>query len=127
VAAEANVVITQITTGALTVAFINWLKSSSVFPWITAERKTLLRVIAGVLAGVKAIGITYTWNPDAHTLVIGGLTLATILGGTWHWLQSFVTQELIYQTTKSRQPAGTIAVPVVNDVAVIPAAAPAGK
>lgn len=97
--ADANVAITQVTTAGVVVFLINWLKKSSLFPWITAEKVRLLRILAIVGAGVGAVGIHYTWNPEAHALTITGLSLVGILTAGAIWLKSFVTQEIIYQST----------------------------
>jgi hydrogenase-4 membrane subunit HyfE len=99
-AADANVVISHITTSGVVVFLINWLKKSSLFPWITAEQKNLLRVLALAGAAVGAVGIHYTWNPVQHSLLIEGLSLMGILTAAIAWLKSFVTQEIIYQATK---------------------------
>lgn len=119
-AADANVLLTHITTSAVTVAFLNWLKSTSLFPWINSEKPRLLRTIAVLLAGVKAVGITYTWNPSDHTLVIGGLTLSIIAAGVWHWLQSFAVQELIYRTTKNNAPPPPTTVNIGSSIPIPP-------
>jgi hypothetical protein len=106
--ADANVAITQVTTAGVVVFLINWLKKSPMFPWITAESGRLLRILAIIGAGVGAVGIHYTWNPEAHALTITGLSLVGILTAGAIWLKSFVTQEIIYQSTSSGGLASTL-------------------
>lgn len=97
--ADANVAMTQVTTAGVVVFVINWLKKSSLFPWITAQDGRLLRMLAVAGAGIGAVGIHYTWNPELHSLTFTGLSLVGILTAAAIWLKSFVTQEIIYQST----------------------------
>ena len=129
-AADANIVITHITTGAVAVAFLNWLKSTRFFPWLTDETVKLNRLAAIALAAVRAVGINYTWNPADHSVLITGLTLAAICGGAWHWLQSYVVQQMIYrasQNIKNNATAAATAKPsaTVSPIGVAPADKPA--
>ena len=97
--ADANLAITHVTTAGVVVFIINWLKKSPYFPWITAQNTRILRALAVVGAGAAGLGIHYVWNPSDHSLVITGLSLAGILTAAGIWLKSFVTQEIIYQST----------------------------
>lgn len=100
--ADANVAISQITISALTVAAINRLKAASWFPWLTAEKVKLARAMSAIVAAAAAVGISYTWNPTAHSLTIDGLTLAAIWGAAWAWVKQMTLNELIFQTTKAK-------------------------
>jgi hypothetical protein len=107
-AAEASSAISHVTTAGVVVFAINWLKRSSLFPWITAERTKLLRVLAVAGAGIGALGIHVAWNADAHSLTLTGLSLVSILTLGAAWLKSFVTQEVIYQATNKNGFAETV-------------------
>lgn len=128
--ADANVAMTQVTTAGVVVFVINWLKKSPLFPWITDQNGRLLRMLAVAGAGIGAVGIHYTWNPEAHSLTFTGLSLVGILTAAAIWLKSFVTQEIIYQST-SKNALGEILKMLKNgnpSVTVSPApVAPAAK
>lgn len=126
--ADANVAMTQVTTAGVVVFLINWLKKSPLFPWITEEKGKLLRILAVAGAGIGAVGIHYTWNPEAHSLTFTGLSLVGVLTGVAIWLKSFVTQEIIYQSTSKSalveilkllkpNPSGTVSAPAVAPAA----------
>lgn len=116
--ADANVAISQITISALTVAAINRLKAASWFPWLTAEKVKLARAMSAIVAAAAAVGISYTWNPAAHSLTIDGLTLAAIWGAAWAWVKQMTLNELIFQTTKGKSdPAVVKAAGEVNAAA----------
>jgi len=111
--ADANVAMTHFTIGAVTVAALQWLKSSSWFPWIQAGQTYLLRAISALAAAGTAVGIGYTWNAHDHSLTITGLTLAGIAFAFWAWLKQFAVQEFMYRATK---PPSTVAPAVLVGV-----------
>ncbi len=115
--AAENVVISQVTAAAVSVAFINWLKASSYFPWITQEKANLLRVLAVITSGIGALGIHYTWDPAAHSLTFTGLSLAAIFGAAVAWVKSFAVQELAYQATRKNNGTGAVAIAKKPDAA----------
>lgn len=96
---ETSIALSQVTTSGIVIFVINWLKKSSYFPWITAERTRLLRVLGVMGAGLGSLGIHYVWNPQQHSLLLTGLSLTTILVSFVTWVKSFVTQEIIYRAT----------------------------
>jgi hypothetical protein len=95
-----NIVVTHVTTAAVSVAFINWLKKSPWFPWITQERTNAMRVVAYVTAGIGTIGIRYAWNPSTRVLSFDIPTLSAMLGLLVAYVKGFAFQELAYQSTK---------------------------
>jgi hypothetical protein len=99
VATGQSVVMTHITTAGISVALIQWLKGSKYFPWITAEKGKLLRVLAAVTSAIGAVGIGYTWHPDARQLVFTIPTLAAMFAMGAAWAKSFIMQEIVYQGT----------------------------
>lgn len=75
---------------AIITFLIGVLKKASWFPWLSSETAKVNRIAAIVLSGVATLGIHLTFNRQAGSLVITGLTLNTILVGGYHWLIQFV-------------------------------------
>jgi hypothetical protein len=101
-AADANLVMTHLTSSGITVFVLQWLKRSRYFPWITEEKTKLLRTLSALAAAGTAVGISATWNGPEHTLVISGLTLGAVLAGLWAWAKQFVMNEIVWQATKPK-------------------------
>jgi predicted membrane protein len=112
--ADSNIALTTFTTGAMTVAALNWLKSSPYFPWITKEKTTLLRFLSAAAAVASGAGIQHVWNPTDHSLVISGLTVTNVALFFWAIGKQFAMNETIFQVTKR-----------TSDPAVVRAVAPA--
>ena len=94
---------TTITAAAVAVWLVQKLKAIPWLHWIE-EGKPLANRIAGiVVATASAVGISIHYSGAAHTLTIGGLTLAGIIAAGWAWIKQFAAQEMIYQVT-SNQP-----------------------
>lgn len=88
----------HLTSGAVAVYLIEWLKSKQWFPFLTADTKTLNRLISAVTAFVAAVGIGFNYDAGAGQLVITGLTWSTILIGGWEWAKQFVLQQVLYDS-----------------------------
>ena len=86
----------HLTTGAVIVYGIEWLKKSPWFSRITPETKVLNRIVSAVLAAIASVGIS--WQYDAHLgqLVITGLTWSTVAVSAWEFLKQFVMQQLVF-------------------------------
>lgn len=108
-AADANVVMTHLTSSGITVFALQWLKNSKYFPWITDEKMWLLRMLSGLAAAGTAVGISTTWNGANHELVIGGLTLAAVTAAVWAFAKQFVMNEMVWQATKTKNGNGAAA------------------
>jgi hypothetical protein len=108
---DANIAMTHFTIGAVTVAALQWVKSSKWFPWIQAGQTKLLRALSALVAAAAAVGIGYTWNAHDHSLTITGLTLSGIAIAFWAWLKQFAVQEFMYRATKPALPPGVFSVP----------------
>jgi len=84
------------TLSAISVVFIQWLKKSSWFPWLSDESsKVSLRIVSGLTAFATAAGLHWTYNDG--TLTITGLTLMAVATALWAWLKQMVFNELIFQ------------------------------
>lgn len=104
-----DMVTTQITASALVVYGVELLKKSSWFPWIHRGSDAVNRTVAGTMAIATALGIHTKFDAEHGTLLITGLTLASVAHFGFDWLRSFVFQEMIYKgvvkphATASRQ------------------------
>lgn len=78
--------------GAAAAYLIKFLQHSKYFPWITAEAAKVNTIVQAAISFLVTIGITFKWDPQAHTLMIGGLSLALILHGLWTWFTQFAVQ-----------------------------------
>jgi hypothetical protein len=89
----------QVVVSAVIVYVLQLAKKSPLVPWMTCETDTINRVVAVLAALCSSLGIHFSFNAAAGTLVIAGLSLANIGGFAWHWLTAFVSQQLIFQGT----------------------------
>ena len=62
----------------------------------------LNRAISIGSAGLIAIGVNYTWNPQTRGLLFIIPTFGGLLIGLWHWLNQYALNETIYQATVSK-------------------------
>jgi hypothetical protein len=95
-----NVVLTTLAVSGTWVAFLNWLKKSPWFPWITKEKVTLLRGLSALSALAGGVGIHWVWTATDHSFAVSGLTPANLLALGAAIYKQFVANELIYQVTK---------------------------
>lgn len=113
-APTANILSTQVTLSALSVAVIQWLKSSSWFPWLHARSDYANRAVSLLTALATAVGIHMTWThgdvAGAYTIGITGATLAGISSGLFAVVKSLAFNEMIYRTTVKSQAPGKPAV-----------------
>lgn len=70
------------------------------FPWMVTLPHQGKIVLAAVGAVVSAIGVHYTFDVEAGTLTVIGLTAAGLLHGTWHAIQQFAAQQILHDWTK---------------------------
>jgi hypothetical protein len=92
---------TQVTAAAVVSFLIAFLKKQQWFPWLTAESEKANRLVAIALSGAAALGIHTTFNHATGTLVISGLTLATVTAGFWHWLSQFALTHGWFKATSA--------------------------
>jgi hypothetical protein len=83
---------TLVGVGMLFGYIVQWAKKSKYVPWLDAQSKKLTLGVQLALSGLSALGITMTWNKEAHTVLIAGLSLATVASGAWHWFFQFAVQ-----------------------------------
>ena len=119
----ADIVTTQITASALVVYGIELMKKTSWLPWITRTSDNVNRTVSTLLAAATALGIHSTFDASRGTLVITGLTMASLLHFGLDWLRSFVFQQMIYKGVIKPQATSAKAepIPVVAPVVAEPA------
>lgn len=98
--------------GALVVFLLQWVKKSKYAPFITAETAKLNRAVAWLAAGGAAIGIRATFDPQAHSLLITGLSLGAVWHGAAQWMHSIVMQEVLYAGVQIKDKLTAMGAPV---------------
>lgn len=72
----------------------HWIPNAANLP------PTLKRSLLWFVAACAAIGVHYSFTAGSGTLVITGLTLANLLHGFGHLIQSVSLQEFVHGSTK---------------------------
>jgi len=86
-----------ITTSAMTVAIIQWLKNTKLVPFIDQHSSTLNRVVGWCAAFISAAGLHYTWDASTGTLTLMNIHVASIMHGAADVTKSYAFQWLIYK------------------------------
>lgn len=110
--------------GAIAAYLIKYLQGSKYFPWITAEAKKITLVVQGVLALLASLGIGYSWDPAAHSLMITGLSLTVVFHGLMTWISQFAIQHGFTNLITLGQLNGVPGLPAAPDPAPAPVPAP---
>lgn len=87
---------------AVVVWLLQIIKKSEKIPWITKETAKINRIVAVLLSGVAALGVTWTFTPTAnggHLFSAAIPSTVTLLSSGWLWLKSFAIQEWIYRSS----------------------------
>jgi hypothetical protein len=100
---------TQIGAAALLSFFLQWLKSTKYFPWITAETAKLNHFATIVGSGLVAIGLNVHFDKVAHVLTISNLSWAAVGAGAWHWFTQYALTHGWFKATNGN-PLGIAAV-----------------
>jgi hypothetical protein len=95
--AAENVVATQITLGMIGAGFLQYLKSAKYLPFINENSKAINHIILLATSAAGALGIHMQWDAGAHTLVISGLSVATVAAGAWVWGKQWCVQYLVHK------------------------------
>ena len=91
-----NEVMTHLTTGAVVVYTIEWLKRWPAFRWLTADSGMVNRVVSAVAAAMIAFGISVTGDA-ASGWSIGIPPVATLAASGWEFVKQFMVQQVLYQ------------------------------
>jgi len=86
-----------ITTSAITVALIQWVKNTKWIPFVNQHSSTVNRIVGWCAAFVTAAGLHYTWDAGTGTLTLTNLHLINILHAAGDTTKSYAFQWLIYK------------------------------
>lgn len=110
-----NTTVTSQFAGAAAIGYLlNWLKESDRIPWISAHTKWLNRILVGVLSFITAIGVHYTFDPAAGTLIIGGLHASTIGHGLLDWGTQWIMAQMSSDIVLTKRTAEAVQTGDVN-------------
>lgn len=90
-------VMAQVVMAWLVAQIIQWAKKITALPWITDKTDDVARIISVVLAFFSSLGIAFTFDKEAGTLIVTGLSVSGALAVLWAWLQQIVLQHVIYR------------------------------
>jgi hypothetical protein len=121
-----TLVVNQLTLGAIASWVLQALKNASWFPWLKQEGTDTANKIAALITSLLAVtGLTYVYDPTAHTLLIQNFSLALVANAVWHWLTQYVMQQGWYEAVFNRvkpTPAQLVQQKSIPPDAVSPAA-----
>lgn len=93
---------THLTTGAVIVYAIEWLKRVPQLRWITTDSGTVNRIVSAIAAAAVAFGISA--SGDASTgWTIHIPAVSVLLAGGWEFVKQFTVQQLIWDGVVSQK------------------------
>lgn len=95
--AAENILATQVTLGMMGAGLLNWLKARKWMPFVNGNSAGLNHAVLLFTSALSGLGLHAAWNPQAHSLTISGLDLATIAGGAWIWAKQWTIQFLVHR------------------------------
>ena len=85
----------HLTTGAVAVYLIQWLKRQGWCPWLDEHTGAANRIVSLGAAVIAVMGISFSYDPS-----VGGdihiPALSVLLNGAWEVAKQFTTQQLIW-------------------------------
>ncbi len=94
-AGDATTLLTsQIAAAAACTYALNLLQQWSKAPWITKHTASINVLVRAGLALGATLGINAVWTASTGTLVISGLSLASVAHGIWHWFSQYALTHL---------------------------------
>ena len=94
-----NVWATQFTTAAVASYLIQWLKTYPGIKLLNYDTEKLNRIASIAIGTLSGVGIFFTWNQTAGTLLITGLTAANGLHLVSKVVEQVVMQHFIYRVS----------------------------
>jgi hypothetical protein len=91
--------------GILCAYVIEVLKQSKLFPWLTAESRTLNRWLGIVIALGVSLGISAHYDGSQGSLLIGGLNPGDLMHNGLHALGQWAVQQYSYDSAIAPQNA----------------------
>ena len=95
---DMGVGLSMFSSGVASVYGIQLLKRIKAISFISDYSVTLNRWLGVLASGIATIGVGFTFDAAAGTLMITGLTLGTIAAGIWQWFTQWALQQVIYAT-----------------------------
>ena len=92
-----NDVTAHLTTGAIVVYGLEWLKRAGWCRVMTADTGALNRLVSALAAALMAFGISATGDV-ATGWTIHVPSLAVLVAGVWEFSKQFVVQQILYQS-----------------------------
>ncbi len=86
-----------ITTSAIAVAAIQWVKNTQWIPFVNQHSSTVNRIVGWGVAFITAAGLHYTWDATSGTLTLTNLHMMNILHAVGDTTKSYAFQWLIYK------------------------------
>ena len=111
-----------ITTSAMSVAIIQWLKNTKYLPFINQHTTGINRMVGWGTAMLSATGLHYTYDAHSGTLTLTGLTLMTVAHALFDTTKSYAFNWLIYNGMVKSRAADVAA--VAEGVRPVPVAQP---
>ena len=111
----------QLSTSAVVVAVMEWLKDSKLTPWMTHNSSTINRVVGMFFALVSGVGLGWMYDPAAGVLTITGLQWSHVFHAVWEAFTSYGMQWMIYKGVIRKGDPGqqaAVVVPAVEGVTV---------
>ena len=107
---EMNVGLSMFSSGVASVYAIELLKRIKSIPFVDEQSRVLNRWLGVIASGLATVGIGFTFDSQAGTLLITGISLATIAQTAWHWFTQWALQQVLYQSAFEKRTV-TITVP----------------
>ena len=89
-------------TALISSIIIQWIKKSQldIFNLFGSEKNKAFanQCLSIIVAFITSIGIGYKYDATAGTLILTGLTIASLQHGLWHWMLQWISQHVAYKT-----------------------------
>ena len=90
--------------GWMSAKFIELLKRSSMFPWLSPYTETMNAWVARLVAFIAAFGVHASFDSAAGTLMITGITANGIGTGILEYARQKMFQEIAWQKFVKKDP-----------------------
>lgn len=119
-----NEALTTFTAASMVVSIIQWLKQATWIPFVSQHSAGINRAISWGAAIVTGTGIHWMYSTENGTLLISGLTVASVSSTVLNTIQSYFAQWLVYNAAIKARAADVAAVAHRTGAPPIPVAQP---
>jgi hypothetical protein len=95
---ETELFSSQLTAAYASAAMMQWLKHKPWFPFLVEGNDHLNRAFAVVVAIGASVGIHFTFDAEAGSLMITGLILTNVLHAGWASIQQYAFQQFMFRS-----------------------------